>query len=74
MTEKLDQFIAYLKHERYSLPGTIISYKSDLLICSLNLDPKRMLVIFDIISIREGDKNEEKTIHGVSDRLCFTAS
>lgn len=43
-------------------------------ICSLNLDPKRMLVIFDIISIREGDKNEEKTIHGVSDRLCFTAS
>ncbi len=43
-------------------------------ICSLNLGPERMLVIFDIISIREGDKNEEKTIHGVSDRLCFTAS
>ncbi len=30
MKEKLDQFLAYLKHERYSLPVIIISYKKDI--------------------------------------------
>ena len=30
MKEKLDQFLAYLKHERHALPNTIVSYKSDL--------------------------------------------
>ena len=30
MKEKLDQFLAYLKHERYALPGTIASYKKDI--------------------------------------------
>ncbi len=30
MMDKLDQFLAYLKHERYALPGTIISYKKDI--------------------------------------------
>ena len=28
--DKLDQFLAYLKHERYALPGTISSYKKDI--------------------------------------------
>ena len=28
--DKLDQFLAYLKHERYALPNSIISYRSDL--------------------------------------------
>ncbi len=28
--DKLDQFLAYLKHERHALPNSLISYKSDL--------------------------------------------
>ena len=28
--DKLDQFLAYLKHERQALPHSVISYKSDL--------------------------------------------
>ncbi len=28
--DKLDQFLAYLKHERYVLPNTIASYKRDI--------------------------------------------
>ncbi len=30
MMDKLDQFLAYLKHERHALPHSVISYKSDL--------------------------------------------
>jgi len=30
MMDKLDQFLAYLKHERHALPNSVISYKSDL--------------------------------------------
>jgi len=30
MMDKLDQFLAYLKHERHALPNSLISYKSDL--------------------------------------------
>ena len=35
MMGKLDQFLAYLKHERHALPNSLVSYKSDL---SLILD------------------------------------
>jgi site-specific recombinase XerD len=35
MMDKLDQFLAYLKHEMHALPNSVISYKSDL---SLMLD------------------------------------
>ncbi len=35
MKDKLDQFLAYLKHERHALPNSIRSYKNDL---SLMLD------------------------------------
>ena len=30
MMDKLDQFLAYLKHERHALPNSLMSYKSDL--------------------------------------------
>ena len=30
MKEKLDQFLAYLKHERHALPHSVISYKGDI--------------------------------------------
>jgi site-specific recombinase XerD len=30
MMDKLDQFLAYLKHERHALPNSLNSYKSDL--------------------------------------------
>jgi integrase/recombinase XerC len=30
MMDKLDQFLAYLKHERHALPRSVISYKNDL--------------------------------------------
>ena len=30
MKDKLDQFLAYLKHERHALPNSINSYKTDL--------------------------------------------
>jgi site-specific recombinase XerD len=30
MMDKLDQFLAYLKHERHALPNSVISYRSDL--------------------------------------------
>jgi len=39
------------------------------LICPPDLGPNRMLVFCDRIGIREGDKNEEKTVHGGADCL-----
>ncbi len=39
--------------------------------CPQDLGPNRMLVFFDIVSIREGDKIEEKTVHRGTDCICF---
>jgi hypothetical protein len=38
-------------------------------ICPPDLDPNRMLVFCDRIGIREGDENEDKTVHGGADCL-----
>ncbi len=37
MKDKLDQFLAYLRYERYALPNSIRSYKSDIF---ATVDPK----------------------------------
>ncbi len=84
--ETIDDFLKDNQEEHLNLEFKTVSkadfsnrddrknFAKALLIFPPDLGPNRMLVFFDIISIREGDKNEEKKVYGGTDCLCFTPS